>query len=172
MAQNRFSGRITQRQEKIAPPHGEKAEPTAFSLFSNRGDALESPQTIQTDQAPSPTGTFVQARRVGNLLFIAGQRGIDPDSGELVERSIEARARRTFENLKAIAEAAGGSLATFVSTVVYVRDMDTHRPAINRLFEEYFGPNLPTRTIVEVSRLNQDDIVEIEAVVMIPGAEA
>ena len=108
---------------------------------------------------------------MGNLLFIAGQRGIDPASGELVERSIEARARRTFENLKAIAEVAGGSLATFVSTVVYVRDMDAHRPAVNRLYEEYFGPNLPTRTIVEVSRLNQDDIVEIEAVVMIPGAE-
>ena len=108
---------------------------------------------------------------MGNLLFIAGQRGIDPDSGELVERTIEARARRTFENLKAIAEAAGGSLATFVSTVVYVKDMDVHRPVINRLYEEYFGPNLPTRTIVEVSRLNQDDIVEIEAVVMIPGAE-
>lgn len=132
---------------------------------------MESPQTIQTGKAPSPTGPFVQARRVGNLLFIAGQRGIDPESGELVEKTIEARARRTFENLKAIAEAGGGSLATFVSTVVYVRDMDAHRPAINSLYEEYFGPNLPTRTIVEVSRLNQDDIVEIEAVVMIPGPE-
>ncbi len=113
----------------------------------------------------------MQARRVGNLLFIAGQRGIDPNTGKLVERTIEARARRTFENLKAISEAAGGSLATFVSTIVYVREMDAHRPTINRLYEEYFGPNLPTRTIVEVSRLNQDDIVEIEAVVMIPGAE-
>ena len=171
MAQNRFSGGIAERQEIIAAPRGRESERAAFSLLSNRGDALESPQTIQTDQAPSPTGPFVQARRVGNLLFIAGQRGIDPDSGNLVERTIEARARRTFENLKAIAEAGGGSLATFVSTVVYVRDMDAHRPAINRLYEEYFGPNLPTRTIVEVSRLNQDDIVEIEAVVMIPGAE-
>ncbi len=129
---------------------------------------MESPRTIQTTQAPSPTGPFVQARRAGNLVFIAGQRGIDPHSGELVERDIEKRTRRTLENLKGIAEAAGGSLATFVSTVVYVRDMNAHRPTINRLYEEYFGPNLPTRTIVEVSRLNQDDIVEIEAVVMIP----
>ena len=171
MAQNRFSGGVAERKEIIATPHERKTGQAAYSLLANRGDALESPQTIQTDQAPSPTGPFVQARRAGNLLFIAGQRGIDPDSGELVERTIEARTRRTFENLKAIAEAAGGSLATFVSTVVYVRDMDAHRPAVNRLFEEYFGPNLPTRTIVEVSRLNQDDIVEIEAVVMIPVAE-
>ena len=129
---------------------------------------MESPRTIQTGRAPSPTGPFVQARRAGNLLFIAGQRGIDPETGELVERSIEARARRVLENLKAIAEAAGASLATFVSTVVYVRDMNAHRPAVNRLYEEYFGPNLPARTIVEVSALNQDDIVEIEAVAMIP----
>ncbi len=131
---------------------------------------MKSPQTIQTNLAPAPTGPFAQARRAGNLLFIAGQRGIDPDSGALVAGNVEARARRTLENLRAIAEAAGGSLATFVSTVVYVRDMNAHRPAINRLYEEYFGPNLPTRTIVEVSGLNQDDMVEIEAVVMIPGA--
>lgn len=129
---------------------------------------MESPRTIQTSRAPSPTGPFVQARQAGNLLFIAGQRGIDPESGELVERNIEARARRALENLKTIAEAAGASLATFVSTVVYVRDMNAHRPTINRLYEEYFGPNLPARTIVEVSALNQDDIVEIEAVAMIP----
>ncbi len=104
-------------------------------------------------------------------MFIAGQRGIDPVSGALVERDIEARARRALENLRAIAEAAGASLASFVSTVVYVRDMKAHRPAVNRLYMEYFGPNLPTRTIVEVSGLNQDDIVEIEAVVMIPEPE-
>lgn len=131
---------------------------------------MESPRTIQTTLAPSPTGPFAQARRVGSLLFIAGQRGIDPASGRLVERDVEARARRALENLKAIAEAAGASLATFVSTVVYVRDMNAHRPTINRLYEEYFGPNPPARTIVEVSGLNQDDIVEIEAVAMIPDS--
>lgn len=131
---------------------------------------MESPQTVQTNLAPAPTGPFAQARRAGSLLFIAGQRGIDPDSGALVPGDIETRARRALENLRAIAEAAGGSIATFVSTVVYVRDMNAHRPAVNRLYEEYFGAHPPTRTIVEVSRLNQDDMVEIEAVVMIPGA--
>ena len=129
---------------------------------------MKEPESIQTDGAPRPAGPFAQARRAGNLLFIAGQRGIDPATGELVPPTIEARARRTFENLKAIAEAAGGSMATFLSTTVYVTDMKAHRPAVNELYEEFFGENLPARTIVEVSGLNQDDIVEIAAVVLIP----
>lgn len=125
-------------------------------------------ETIHTSAAPRPTGPFVQARRAGNILYIAGQRGIDPATGDLVEACIEARARRTFENLKAIAEAAGGSMASFLSTTVYVTDMKAHRPAVNKMYEEYFGENLPTRTIVEVRALNQDDIVEIDAVVLLP----
>jgi 2-iminobutanoate/2-iminopropanoate deaminase len=127
------------------------------------------PQTVSTPRAPAPTGPFAQARRAGNLLFIAGQRGIDPATGALTEPTIEARARQTMENLKAIAEAAGASLDGFLTTVVYVTDMKAHRPAVNRLYEEYFGASLPARTIVEVRALNQDDIVEISAVVLIPG---
>ncbi|MEK6711727.1 MAG: Rid family detoxifying hydrolase [Nitrospinota bacterium] len=130
---------------------------------------MKPPETLFTPRAPAPTGPFAQARRAGNLLFIAGQRGIDPATGQLAGPAIEAQARQTLENLKAIAEAAGGSMQTFLSTVVYVTDMKAHRPAVNRLYEEYFGPHPPTRTIVQVSALNQDDIVEIEAVVMVPG---
>ena len=130
---------------------------------------MKLPETLSTSKAPAPTGPFAQARRGGNLLFIAGQRGIDPATGMLTEPAIEARARRAMENLKAIAEAAGGSMQTFLSTVVYVTDMKAHRPAVNKLYEEYFGSHPPARTIVEVKALNQDDIVEIEAVVLIPG---
>lgn len=131
---------------------------------------MTEPETIHTAGAPQPTGPFVQARRAGDILYIAGQRGIDPATGELVEADIEARARQTFENLKAIAEAAGGSMASFLSTTVYVTDMKAHRPAVNKMYEEYFGENLPTRTIVEVRALNQDDIVEIDAVVLLSDA--
>ncbi len=130
---------------------------------------MTEPETIHTATAPLPTGPFVQARRAGNILYIAGQRGIDPATGELVEASIEARTRRTFENLKAIAEAAGGSMASFLSTTVYVTDMKAYRPAVNEMYEEYFGEDLPTRTIIEVQALNQNDIVEIDAVVLLPG---
>jgi reactive intermediate/imine deaminase len=128
---------------------------------------LSDPETIQTKNASQPKGPFAQARRAGNLLYIAGQRGIDPATGALAEPTIESRARQAFENLKAIAEAGGGSMATFLSTTVYVTDMKAHRPAVNQLYEEYFGANLPTRTIVEVSALNQDDIFEIEGVVFL-----
>ena len=130
---------------------------------------MKLPETLSTPKAPAPAGPFAQARRAGNLLFISGQRGIDPATGMLTEPAIEARARRAMENLKAIAEAAGGSMRSFLSTVVYVTDMKAHRPAVNKLYEEYFGSHPPARTIVEVSALNQDDIVEIEAVVLLPG---
>ncbi len=129
---------------------------------------MTTPETIRTEGAPAPKGPFAQARRAGNLLFIAGQRGIDPATGEPVSATIEARARQALENLKAIAGAAGGSMATFISTTVYVTDMKAHRPAVNSLYEEFFGANLPTRTIVEVAALNEGDIFEIEAVVFIP----
>lgn len=132
---------------------------------------MNEPETIQTKGAPAPKGPFAQARRAGNLLFIAGQRGVDPHSGRLTPPTIEARARQAFENLKAIAEEAGGGMSTFLSTTVYVTDMAAHRPAVNSLYEEFFGENLPTRTIVEVSALNEDDIVEIEAVVWVSGKQ-
>ncbi len=129
---------------------------------------MSDPETIRTEGAPAPAGPFAQARRAGNLLFIAGQRGIDPATGELVSATIEARARQALENLKVIAEAAGGTMATFLSTTVYVTDMKAHRPAVNALYGEYFGADLPARTIVEVAALNEGDIFEIEAVVFIP----
>ncbi|MEE9256239.1 MAG: Rid family hydrolase [bacterium] len=129
---------------------------------------MSDPETIRTGDAPEPKGPFAQARRAGDFLFIAGQRGIDPKTGDLVPATIEARARQALENIIAIAGATGGSAATFLSTTVYVTDMKAHRPAVNALYEEYFGANLPTRTIVEVSALNEGDIFEIEAVVLIP----
>lgn len=130
---------------------------------------MKLPETVSTPRAPAPTGPFAQARRAGNLLFISGQRGIDPATGKPAGPTVEARARQAMENLKAIAEAAGGSMQSFVSTAVYVTDMKAHRPAINKLYEEYFGPHPPARTLVEVRALSQDDIVEIEAVVLLPG---
>lgn len=130
---------------------------------------MKLPETVSTPRAPAPTGPFAQARRAGNLLFISGQRGLDPATGKPAGSTVEARGRQAMENLKAIAEAAGGSMESFVSTAVYVTDMKAHRPAINKLYEEYFGPHLPARTLVEVRALSQDDIVEIEAVVLLPG---
>ena len=133
---------------------------------------MNEPESFQTGRGPAPTGHFAQARRAGNLLYIAGQRGIDPETGKLVGPTIEARARRTFENLKAIAEDAGGSMSSFLSTMVYVTDMKAHRPVVDRMYKEYFGENPPTRTVIEVRALNQEDIVEIDAVVLLPDRDS
>jgi len=94
---------------------------------------------------------------------MSGFRGINPDTNRVPKDDIEAEARQVFENIKAVVEAAGGRMADIVSTTVYVRDMYRHRPIVNELYEEYFGNDFPTRTIVEVSRLNGDDNIEITA---------
>lgn len=120
------------------------------------------------DSIPNPTGPFVQVRQIGDIYFISGQRGIDPENNQLVEYDIEKRTRQTMINLKSIVESKGGRIQDIVSTTVYVTDMENFRPVINELYEEFFGKNLPTRTILEISRLNQDDIVEIEAIAHIP----
>ena len=120
-------------------------------------------EIIRTDKAMQPTGPFVQAIKVGNFLFLSGFRGIDPKTSEVPKNDFRAEARQVFENIRAVVEAAGGSMENVLSTTVYVRDMYRHRPVINELYEEYFGENFPTRTIVEISRLNGDDNVEITA---------
>ena len=125
------------------------------------------PTVIHTAAAASPTGPFVQAVRAGDFVFVAGQRGIEPDTGALVAGTPE-KIRRAFENIRAILEAAGTSLEYVVMSRVYVRDMAAHRPIVNDAYQQYFPKGPPPRTIVEVARLNQDDEVEIEVVAWVP----
>jgi enamine deaminase RidA (YjgF/YER057c/UK114 family) len=118
--------------------------------------------------AIKPTGTWSVGVRAGDFVFVAGMRGIDPATNKLVEGD-EARIRQAFSNMKTIVEAAGGSLRDAVRLVVYVTDMDRYRPLVNKIQEEFWGgPPYPPRTIVEVSRLNQDDIVEVEGTFFCP----
>ena len=120
-------------------------------------------EVIYTEKAMAATGPFVQAIKVGNQLFMSGFRGMDPRTNKVPKGDFRAEARQVFENIKAVVEAAGGTMENILATTVYVRDMYRHRPVINELYEEYFGDNFPTRTIVEISRLNGDDNVEITA---------
>jgi enamine deaminase RidA (YjgF/YER057c/UK114 family) len=106
--------------------------------------------------------------RACDFVFVAGMRGIDPATNKLVDGD-ETRIRQAFLNMKTVAAAAGGSLRDAVRLVVYVTDMDRHRPLVNKIQEELWGgPPYPPRTIVEVSRLNQDDIVEVEGTFFCP----
>ena len=132
---------------------------------------LHRPTVIHTAKAAAPTGPFVQAVRAGDFVFVAGQRGIEPTSGALMTGTRE-KVRQTFENIRAILEAAGTSLEYVVMSRVYVRDMAGHRPIVNEAYERYFSKGPPPRTIVEVSRLNQDDDVEIEVVAWVPPRPA
>jgi 2-iminobutanoate/2-iminopropanoate deaminase len=118
--------------------------------------------------AIQPTGPWSLGVRAGDFVFVAGMRGIDPATNRLVDGA-EARVRQAFLNMQTIVAAAGGSLRDTVRLVVYVTDMDLYRPIVNRIQEELWaGMPYPPRTVVEVSRLNQDDIVELEGTFFCP----
>ncbi len=116
-----------------------------------------------------PTGPWALGARAGDFVFVAGMRGIDPATDTLVAGD-EARVRQAFRNMQAIAQSEGATLRDAVRLVVYVTDMARHRPLVNRVQEELWGGGpFPPRTIVEVSRLNQDDIVEVEGTFYAPA---
>ncbi|MGH7392486.1 MAG: RidA family protein, partial [Candidatus Rokuibacteriota bacterium] len=102
------------------------------------------------------------AARAGDFVFVAGMRGIDPETHTLVGDP-EARVRQAFRNMEHVARAEGATLRDAVRLVVYVTDMHRFRPLVNKVQQELWGAGpYPPRTIVEVQRLNQDDIVEVE----------
>ena len=117
---------------------------------------------LSPDGAIEPTGTWSVGTRAGDFIFIAGMRGIDPQSNELVEGDA-ARIRQAFQNMKFIAKAEGVGLTDAVRLTVFVTDMARYRPILNAVQEElWLGGPYPPRTILEVSKLNQDDIFEVE----------
>jgi 2-iminobutanoate/2-iminopropanoate deaminase len=118
--------------------------------------------------AIAPTGTWSLGARAGDFVFIAGMRGIDPASNAMLG-SEEERIKRAFTNMKTIAESEGASLSDCVRLVVYVTDMARLRPLVNRIQQEFWGLGpYPPRTIVEVAKLNQDDIFEVEGTFYAP----
>lgn len=112
--------------------------------------------------AVKSTGTWGLASRAGDFVYVAGMRGIDPRTDTLIAGD-EARVRQAFRNMQMIAESEGTTLKDTVRLVVYVTDMFRFRPIVNKVQAELWGSGpYPPRTIVEVQRLNQDDIVEVE----------
>ena len=123
---------------------------------------------LAPDGAISPTGTWSLGTRAGDFVFVAGMRGIDPATNKLVDGD-EARVRYGFLNMRDIAASEGASLKDCVRIVVYVTDMGRLRPLVNKVQEELWsGGPYPPRTIVEVARLNQDDIFEVEGTFYAP----
>ena len=120
---------------------------------------------IQTDAAPAAIGPYSQAIRTGDLLFCSGQIPLEPSTGELVKDDIEGQARRCLENLSAVAEAAGGSLANAVRCTVYLTDMNDFA-RVNEVYGSFFeGAEPPARVAVGVAALPKGADVEIDAIV-------
>lgn len=124
-------------------------------------------EIIFTEKAPKPVGPYSQAVKAGGFLFIAGQIPINPETGALVEGDIRAQTRQVLENVKAIVEAAGGSLNDVVKVTVYLRDMGDFG-AMNEVYSEYFSDSKPARAAVEVSNLPKGAAIEVEAIAYIP----
>ena len=125
-------------------------------------------RTLAPEGAIKPTGTWHLATRAGDFVFVAGMRGIDAKTNTLVAGD-EARIKQAFLNMKLIAESEGATLRDAVRIVVYVTDMFRFRPLVNKVQEELWaGGPYPPRTILEVHRLNQDDIFEVEGTFYAP----
>jgi reactive intermediate/imine deaminase len=120
-------------------------------------------KTIQTDNAPQAIGTYSQAVRTGNTVYMSGQIPLQPDTMELVGDDMEAQIRRVFDNLAAVAEAAGGSLADVVKLNVFLVDLG-HFALVNEIMAEYFREPYPARAAVGVASLPRGAQVEMDAV--------
>ena len=126
-------------------------------------------RTLSPEGAIKPTGTWSLGTRAGDFVFVAGMRGIDPKTNNLVQGD-EPRIMQAFQNMKVIAESESASLKDAVRLVVYVSDMYRFRPLVNKVQEQLWGEGpYPPRTIIEVDRLNQDDIVEVEGTFYAPA---
>jgi len=123
---------------------------------------------ISTNNAPQALGPYSQAISLGknNLVFTAGQLGIDPGSGSFVEGGIKAQTRQALENIQAVLQAAGSDLAHTVKTTVFLKDLDDFA-AMNEIYADYFKTAPPARSAVQVARLPKDGLIEIEAIALV-----
>ena len=121
-------------------------------------------EAIHSDSAPAAIGSYSQAITAGKLVFLSGQIPLDPSTMEVVAGDFEARARRVFDNLKAVSEAAGASLDQVVKLTVYLTDLDNFA-TVNRVMEDYFERPFPARAAVGVASLPKGVDVEADAIV-------
>jgi reactive intermediate/imine deaminase len=120
-------------------------------------------QSIHTDRAPQAIGTYSQAVRAGDTVYLSGQVPFDPATMQLVTGDMEVQARRVFENLKAVAEAAGGSLAQAVKLTIFLTDL-ANFAKVNEVMATYFAKPYPARSTIGVAALPRGAQIEIECV--------
>ena len=121
---------------------------------------------IHTEQAPAAIGPDSQAVRMGATVFLSGQIPLDPATGDIVTGDISAQARRAFDNLQAVCEAAGGSLAQVARLGLYVTDLGDFA-AVNAVMADYFDAPYPARSTIEVSGLPKGAAFEVDAIMVV-----
>ena len=123
-------------------------------------------QIINTDQAPAAIGPYSQAVRAGNTVYFSGQIPLDPATGDIVAGDVAVQARRAFDNLKAVAEEAGGSFDKIVRLGLYLTDLGEFAK-VNAVMQEYFQAPFPARSTIEVSGLPKGAAFEVDAVMIL-----
>jgi 2-iminobutanoate/2-iminopropanoate deaminase len=123
-------------------------------------------QIVISDKAPKALGPYSVANRIGNLVFTAGQLGLDPQTGELAQGGIEAETRQALTNIRNVLEAAGSSLEQVVKTTVFLCDMNDFT-RMNTIYGQFFTENFPARSTVQVAALPKGGAVEIETVAFV-----
>lgn len=121
---------------------------------------------IATTQAPAAIGPYVQATRVGDLVFTSGQIPLIPETMELVTGSIELQTEQVMQNLLAVLTAAGATADSVVKTTCFLKNIEDFA-AFNGVYAKYLGANAPARSCVEVARLPKDVLVEVEAIALV-----
>jgi 2-iminobutanoate/2-iminopropanoate deaminase len=127
-------------------------------------------EPVASDQAPKAIGPYSPAIKAGNLVFISGQLGIDPPTGELVIGGVEAETRQVLTNMTRLLEAAGSSIANVVKTTVFLRDMADFAQ-MNAVYAEFFDEKPPARSTFQVAGLPKAAAVEIEAIALVSQIE-
>ena len=120
-------------------------------------------ETIATEKAPAALGPYSQAIRANGMIYCSGQIPINPATGAIEAKTIEAQTAQSITNLRNVLEKAGSSLAKVVKTTVFIKDMNDFA-ALNKVYAELFGDTKPARSCVEVARLPKDVLVEIECI--------
>ena len=124
------------------------------------------PQSLHTDRAPAAIGPYSQAVRCGGTVYLSGQIPLDPATMQLVEGDIAAQAHRVFDNLVAVCESAGGSLAQVARIGIYLTDL-AHFAAVNAVMQEYFQAPFPARSTIGVASLPRGAQIEVDAILVL-----
>lgn len=120
-------------------------------------------QEIKTNRAPTAIGPYSQAVKTGTAVYFSGQIPLDPTTSKLIEGDIQKQAKQVFENLKAVAEAAGGELQHIVRIGIYLMDL-SHFDEVNKVMASYFKPPYPARSTIQVSGLPKGALIEVDAI--------